>query len=284
MKPKIFFGWYIVAAGLVLNIYNASLFAYGWSAFINPIVSTFGWTMVQLSLASSLRGVESGIFNPLFGWIVDRFSARKLMIIGLIIDAIGVFLLSQTKNLGMYYIGFLIMGIGSSMAMGILPATVIARWFKKDLGKANGIFYMGNGIGGLAAPLIVKIIDKIGWQTTLLYGAIGLLVIGLPIALMFRNRPQDYNLLPDGASAVISNGGKVVKASSEYGTSVRDAIRMRAFWHLVVTALFQNSFMGVLTTFSIPYLTNVGMTRTAAATVTTLFTLASIFTRIPSEC
>ena len=149
MKIKFFYGWYIVIAGLLLNIYNASLFAYGWSAFVNPIVATFGWTMVQLSLASSLRGVESGIFNPIFGWIVDRFSARKLMIIGLIVNAAGVFLLSQTKNLLMYYSGFLIMGIGSSMAMGILPAAVIARWFRKDLGKANGIFYMGNGIGGL---------------------------------------------------------------------------------------------------------------------------------------
>ena len=72
---------------------------------------------------------------------------------------------------------------------------------------------------------------------------------------------------------------KTVRA--EYGVNVRDAFKMRAFWHLVVTALFQNSFMGVLTTFSIPYLTNVGMSRATAATVTTLFTLASLFTRLP---
>ena len=58
MKFKLFYGWYIVAGGLLLLIYNASVFAYGWSAFVNPIVSTFGWTMVQLSLASSLRGME----------------------------------------------------------------------------------------------------------------------------------------------------------------------------------------------------------------------------------
>jgi MFS family permease len=281
MKPKFFYGWYIVAAGVVLNFYNAALFFYGWSGFINPILVTFGWTMVQLSLASSLRGLESGIFNPIFGWIVDRFSARKLMIIGLIVNAAGIFLLSQTKNLGMFYGGFLVMGLGSSMAMGILPATVIARWFKKDLGKANGIFFMGNGLGGVAAPLVVRIIDSIGWQTTLFYGAIGLLVIGLPVALIFRNRPQDYNLLPDGAAVVTSNGGKAIKASAEFGTSVKDALRMRAFWHLVMTVFFQSSLMGVLGTFSIPYLTDVGMTRTGAATVTSLLTLVSLFTRIP---
>ena len=281
MKPKVFYGWYIVVAGLVLNIYNAALFSYGWSAFVNPILTTFGWTMVQLSLASSLRGLESGIFNPLFGWIVDHYSARKLMITGLIVNASGIFLLSQTKNLGMYYGGFLLMGLGSSLAIGILPTTVIARWFKKDLGKANGIFFMGNGFGGLAAPLVVKIIDSLGWQTTLFYGAIGILVIGIPMALIFRDRPQDRNLLPDGRAAVTSSGTKVTATSAEYGTSVKDALRTRAFWHLVATVLFQNSFLGVLTMFMIPSLTNVGMTRAAAATVTSLFTLVSLFVRIP---
>ncbi len=281
MKFKLFYGWYIVAAGMILLFYNASLFSYGWSAFVNPIVSTFGWTMLQLSLASSLRGLESGIFNPLFGWIVDRYSAKKLMITGLLVNAAGIFMISQTKNLGMYYGGFLIMGLGSSLAISILPTTIIARWFKKDLGKANGIFFMGNGLGGIAAPLVVRIIDSIGWQTTLFYGAIVLLVIGLPIALLFRNRPQDYNLLPDGAAAVTSSGVKATTPSAEFGTRVRDALKMRAFWHLVVIALFQNSFMGALTTFSIPYLTDVGMSRATAAIVTSLFTLASLFTRIP---
>jgi MFS family permease len=281
MKPKFFYGWYIVAAGMILLFYNAALFSYGWSAFVNPIVSTFGWTMVQLSLASSLRGLESGIFNPVFGWVVDRYSVKKLMIAGLLVNAAGIFMISQTKNLIMYYGGFLIMGLGSSLAISILPTTIIARWFKNDLGKANGIFFMGNGLGGIAAPLIVKIIDNFGWQNTLMYGAIGVLVIGIPAVLIYRDRPQNYNLLPDGKVPVKSNGSKVKATTTEFGTSVKDALRTRAFWHLVATVLFQNSFLGVLTTFTIPYLTSIGMTRTGAATVTSLFTFISLFVRVP---
>ena len=140
-----------------------------------------------------------GFFNPVFGWVVDRYSVKKLMIAGLLVNAAGIFMISQTKNLIMYYGGFLIMGLGSSLAISILPTTIIARWFKKDLGKANGIFFMGNGLGGIAAPLVVKIIDSFGWQNTLMYGAIGVLVIGIPAVLIYRDRPQNYNLLPDGA-------------------------------------------------------------------------------------
>jgi MFS family permease len=281
MKPKFFYGWYIVIGAMVLNFYFGALFAYGWSAFVNPILATFGWTMVQLSLASSLKGMEQGVFNPIFGWVADRYSAKKLMIIGLTVDAAGIFLLSQTKNLGMYYGGFLLMGLGSSLAMGIVPSTVIARWFKKDLGKATAIFSMGYGLGGVAAPLVVRIIDSLGWQTTLLYGAIVILVIGIPIALLYRNKPSDYGLLPDGKAAVTSSGVKATTPSTEFGTSVKDALRTRAFWHLVVIVLFQNSFLGILQVFLIPYLTDVGMSRTTAATVASLYTLASLFTRIP---
>lgn len=280
MKIKLFYGWYIVAAGLLLNFYNGALFAYGWSAFINPILATFGWTMVQLSLAQSLRGVEAGIFTPLLGWIVDHFSTRKLMFIGLIINAIGICMISQTINLGMYYGGFLIMGIGQSFCM-IIPTIVITRWFKKNLGKANGIFVMGNGLGGVAAPLVVKIIDSIGWQTTLLYGAIGLLVIGIPAAIIFRNRPQDYNLLPDGAKSIDDNNINTGQPRIEFGTSVKDALKMRPFWHLGLVIFFQSAVLSVIGTFLIPYLTDEGMTRSAAATVTSLFTLVSLFTRIP---
>jgi MFS family permease len=267
-------------AGLLLNIYNGALLFYGWSGFINPILATFGWTMVQLSLAGSLRGLESGVFTPLFGWVIDHFSARKLMIIGLIVNAGGMFMVSQTKNLGMFYGGFLIMGLGGSMSW-IVPTTVLTRWFKKDLGKANGIFVMGNGIGGIAAPLVVKIIDTIGWQTTLMYGAIGLLAIGIPVALIFRDRPQDYNMLPDGATTVSSDATMNIKVKPEFGTNVKDALKMRAFWHLGLIILFQSVVLSVVGTFSIPYLTDEGMSRPAAATVTSLFTLVSLFTRIP---
>ncbi len=256
MKIKLFYGWYIVIGAMVLNFYFAALFAYGWSAFVNPILATFGWTMVQLSLATSLKGMEQGIFNPIFGWVVDHYSAKKLMIIGLIVDAAGIFLLSQTKNLAMYYSGFLLMGLGGSLAMGIVPSTVIARWFKKDLGKAIAIFAMGYGFDGVAAPLVVRIIDRLGWQTTLFYGAIVILVIGIPIALLYRDRPSDYNLLPDGKAEVTSSGAKATTASAEFGTSVRGALKMRAFWHLIVSDFFQNSFLGVLQVFLIPYLTN----------------------------
>jgi MFS family permease len=183
----------------------------------------------------------------------------------------------------MYYAGFLIMGLGSSLVSGILPQTVIARWFKKDIGKASGLFYMGAGIGGVAVPLVVAIIDKLSWQTTLLYAAIGSLVLGIPLSFLFRSRPEAYGLLPDGRAqnaADAAEGSRPVQPTG-FDASVKQALKMRAFWHLCVVTLFQNAATSTIMLYGIPYLTSLGMERSAASRVVMLYTLVSLFTRIP---
>ena len=61
----IFFGWYIVAASVLLTGYHSAIFVYGLTAFLTPIATTAGWTYAQISLASSLRGLEVGLLDPL---------------------------------------------------------------------------------------------------------------------------------------------------------------------------------------------------------------------------
>lgn len=281
MKFKIFYGWYIVIAGLVLLTYNGLIFGYGWTAFVNPIVATFGWSMAQLSLASSLRSLETGVFNPLWGPVVDRWPPRKLMRFGLICTTLGTLCLGMTRNLVMYYGGFLITGLGSSLVTGILPQTVMARWFRKDIGKANGLFFIGGAISGVAVPLMVVIIDKLSWQTTLLYAAIGWAVIGVPASFVFRSRPQDYGLSPDGKAPDTEIGSRPIQ-SSDFGTSVKQALKMRAFWHLCVLTLFQHAAMSTMMLYAIPYLTDLGMDRPSASRVVMLYTLISAPSRIPA--
>ncbi len=281
MKIKLFYGWYIVIAGLVVGVFYSAFFTYGWTGFVNPILATFGWSMTQLSLASSLRNMETGVFNPIWGAVVDRWSPRKLMLLGVIGTALGIFCLSQTRNLAMYYGGFLIMGLGSSLVTGMLPLTVIARWFRKNIGRANGLFYMGVGLGGVAVPLVVTIIDRLGWRTTLLYAAIGFLILGLPLAFVFRTRPQDYGLLPDGETTDTPKGRAGPAQATEFGASVKEAIKTRAFWHFAVVAMFQNATMSTVMLLAMPYLTRLGMGRAPARTVVTIYPFVRLFGRLP---
>jgi MFS family permease len=280
MKIRIFYGWYMVLAGLFLTTYYSAVFTYGWTSFVTPILATFSWSVTQLSLASTLRGIEAGIFNPLWGIAIDRWSPRKLMAIGVVFASLGVLLISRATNLWMYYAGFLVMGIAAFLATSMVPNASIARWFKKGVGKANGLFYVGMGLGGVLVPLVTFLIDKYGWRETLFYAAIGLLVIGLPLSSVYRRRPEDFGMIPDGKKTEsVRRKDKIAAEDPKF--TAKQAIQTRAFWYLSIVVFFQSAVLGIMSLYTMPYLENLGINRASASLVITMYTIISVCARMP---
>ena len=277
---KIFFGWYIVAAGLLLMMYNSGALVYGFTAFIGPFALAYGWSYAQISLATSIRGMEVGALNPLLGFIVDRWPARVLVSAGVVIWGLGLFLLGRANTLPLFYGSFLVIGLGSSLGAQLVPTVVVARWFKKDIGKANGVMAMGMGIGGALIPLIVKMIDMYGIQDALTIMAAGACLLGLPLSLLFRNRPEDYGMFPDG-KVPEDIGHEEGRQIQELSIGLRQALKMRAFWQIGFFFLIQVAVMLAMQTHVMPYLEDLGVDRSIAGVVAMALPLVSLGARIP---
>ena len=282
-----FYGWYIVWVAFLQAAYFSAVLIYGFTAFMEPIAVGLGWSYAQISLAVSLRGLQQGALNALFGPIVDRFSVRKLTFWGLFTTSIGLYILSRVTNLVMFYVSFMIIAIGASLALSMVPQVLMARWFRRDLGKVSGIYALGLGAGGLFIPLIVKLIDTYGWRNCILYMAIVTLIIVMPLSLVFRNRPEDYGLHPDGrppepSEPPLAPGhGSPVITSSERDVGFRQALKTTAFWMLGISTLLQYMAWAAVTTHIMPFLSSVGIDRSTGAMVTTAFLLVSLFLRYP---
>jgi OFA family oxalate/formate antiporter-like MFS transporter len=162
----------------------------------------------------------------------------------------------------------------------MVPLTVVSKWFRKDISKANAVFYLGMGLGGALVPVVVFLIDKLGWQNTFMFSAIGFVSLGIPLAFVFRPRPEPYGLVPDGRPSMPDKGSQTAP-HSDFGTRIKDAVRMRAFWHLAIVTLFQTAFLAPLQTFTLPYLSSLGWERTLAAGLMTVYTTISLIFRIP---
>jgi len=253
---------------------------FGFTAFITPIAVATGWSYAQISLATSLRGLESGALSPFLGAAVDRWPARRLVLIGIIIFGLGLFLVSRSNSLAAFYIFFILTAFGSSLAIQMVPPTMVARWFRKNVGKATGILAMGNGAGGLMVPLLVILIDTYGWQMALVILAAGLWVIGIPLSFVFRNRPEEHGLLPDGRVEDVTAKSSNLYAP-DYSVGVKEAIRMRAFWYAGIATVFQVVAASTIVVHLMPYLTSVGLERSQAGMITMLVPLFSLASRIP---
>ena len=202
------------------------------------------------------------------------------MLIGVVVFGLGFLLLSQVTNLAMFYIGSLVLAFGTSLATQMVPPAMVARWFKKDIGKASGILAMGHGIGGILLPLLVIMIDTYGWRDTLMALAVIIWVLGIPLAFVFRDRPEDYGLLPDGKPADDKIMTKGV-GTHEFSPGVKEVLKMPVFWAIGIAVLFQVSVMSAGTVHMMPYLASLGIERSSAGMVAMLVPLVSLAVRIP---
>jgi len=278
MSKKIFYGWWIVLACSLLGLYVGGIVFFGFTAFFEPIREEFGWSYTQISFAASLRGLEMGIFSPLVGVLVDRFGPRKLILWGIITVGFGLILLSLTQSLAMFYAAFLLLAFGAGGCTAVVTMTAVANWFRRKVGLALGLMGSGVGAGGLMVMLIVGLIDIYQWRATLIILGVGMWVLGIPLSLVVRDRPEHYGYRPDGeVSSPHFQAHEMEDKGVEIG--LRQALKMRSFLYLTIVELVRMMALMAVFTHVMPYLASVGMPRPTAGLVAGTIPLIGIIGR-----
>lgn len=279
MGGTIFYGWWIVFACFTVAFYVSSVIFFGFTAFFEPLVREFGWSYTEISFATSLRGLEMGILAPFIGILADRFGSRKLMFYGVITVGLGLILLGFTRSLATFYGAILLISFGAGGCTTVVTMTVLAHWFRKKIGKALGIMTSGFGASGLMIPLVVMLIDAFGWRTAVIAFGIGMWIIGIPLSLVVRDRPEPYGYNPDGDPAPYGDG----EQSSEGGGEKKrflDLFKIKAFRYLNLTEAIRFMVLSAVIIHIMPYLSMVGWSRTSAGLIAGAVPLVSIAGRL----
>lgn len=281
-KQKVFYGWWIVGILLFISAYFIGIIYFSFTALIDPIVKEFGWSFAQVSFAMSFRSMEMGLLSPIVGLLIDRFGARKLLLIGIAISGLGLFAMSRINSLYQLYLVFIMIAAGTSACSGVIPMTVVGNWFRKKVSIATGIVVCGSAIGGLLIPLTTKIIDTYGWRMAMVIIAATAWIVFLPVSLLVRHSPEQYGYLPDGDTGEkpVYNKGQSSVSDNEVNVSVKQAIRSRAFWHVSLIFVFHMLITGAVVTHVMPYLGSIGITRSTSSFLAVGIPLMSIIGRI----
>lgn len=276
--PQIFYGWWIVGACFLIAMYMGGAVFYGFTAIFEPIAEEFGWSYTSISIAASIRGLEAGLLAPVAGIIVDRWGPRRLIFGGVLAIGLGLLLLSQIHSIGMFYIAFILMSLGISSCGISVTVTAVANWFHRRVGLASGIMICGYGSAGLMVPLMVRLIDTYDWRTAIAIMGIGMLVIGLPLSLLLRHKPEQYGYLPDGEASglTIPEESLAKQRAKEVRFTAKQAMKTRTFWFIVLAVMPQFIVVPAVVTHVMPYLSSVGIARTTSGLVATAIPLLSI--------
>ncbi|MFC2014509.1 MFS transporter [Chloroflexota bacterium] len=282
-RPGVFYGWYIVAAAVIIILYTGGIVHFGFTAVFEPIAEEFGWSYAQISLASSLRGLEMGLLAPLMGFLVDRWGPRKLIFTGSIIIFTGFLILSNVSSLLMFYGAFALIAIGMSTCTGTVLMTAVNNWFRRRAGTVTGIVASGFGLGGLLVPVVTSLIDVLQWRRTMTTVGLGMLVLVLPLSFVVRHKPEHYGYLPDGENNLVEEDGtQTPQVDPEFSLSVRQALGSRSFWHIAVSSACHSFVIGAVVTHMMPYLSSLNIARSVSSVIALLLPLASIPGRLGS--
>ncbi len=203
--------WLIAIMGTLTHLGLGTVYA--WSFFQKPIAGTYGWTNSETAWAFSLAILMLGITAAWCGSKIEKFGARKLAVIGVILYALGYIISSFALSLGslfLLYFGFgIVGGIGLGLAY-VTPVAVVLKYFPDKPGLVTGMVVMGFGLGALVmskilAPLFLELFNGNLPQVFLVIG-ITLLAI-LPFFaqfLRFKN-PSSASLKSSEKIEVLSH-------------------------------------------------------------------------------
>ena len=225
-----FYGWWIVVAGAGMQLLQGTLLGQAYGAYVVVLHRDFGWSRTILSGASAVREMESGVFGPVQGWLLDRVGPRTVARTGMIILAIGFMLFSRINSPITFYGAFLVMSLGASM-MGYLTLThTVVQWFERRRSTALALMSLGGAFGGVILPVTtVLALEAFGWRTTAFASGVIVLLVGVPLTQVLHADPAAKGLAPDGAPYVpFDPDGPPLAPSSDF--TLREALHAPSFW------------------------------------------------------
>ena len=160
----------VVICRLVLN--TARRFTYPFAPVLSrelgvPLTSIT--SLIAVNWATSLLGI-------FFGPLADRFGYRKMMLLGLVMLAVGMFAGGLFPSYGVILITLFLAGLGKMVFDPAVQAYVSERVPYKRRATAIGfleISWAGSTLLGI--PLIALLIDNVGWRSPFFaMGTIGL--------------------------------------------------------------------------------------------------------------
>jgi MFS family permease len=263
---RVFYGWWIVVIGLVVDGFKHGTFNRGFTLYILPIRAELGIGVAAIALADMLGRLEGGIMGPVVGYFTDKFGPGVMLAFGGIMSGVGFILLSRTGSLWFFtlvFVGFMSVGFRAGYNSATIPA--VNQWFRRKRSLAMSIVSAGSGLGGVAlSPLVGLLVFTLGWRDAALVSGIAIIVVVVPLSFLMRRSPENMGLLPDGdpkpkaglssapgradiaaaqspRAAVSAQTAASRDSALDADYSVKEAMRSPSYWFLTMSSGLRNT-------------------------------------------
>ena len=158
--------------------------------FLTPMSQENGWGRDVFSLALAMQNLLWGAAQPFAGAIADRYGALRVLSGGAAMYVLGLALMANAHSPAMLelsagvLLGFGLSGCSFNVVLAAFGKLLPERWRSLAFGAGTAAGSFGQF---LFSPLSVALMDRFGWQQTLvIFAGVVLLIMPLSLALGVR--------------------------------------------------------------------------------------------------
>jgi sugar phosphate permease len=285
MGSRVFYGWWIVVLGSLINGIGLGIIYHSVTIFFLPLKRDLGVSSAAISLLYGAARLEGGFDGPVVGYLVHRFGSRRLIMIGAILAGIGFIILSTVHDFITFLLIYvLLISFGNNAGFFHPVTTAVNKWFIRKRGISFSIVSASGNIGGMVmAPVLSYIILNFGWRYGAVFAGSMIMLVALPSAWRFKNSPEEMGLLPDGKPPLDIPAGESFAANqeaAEVNFTVKEALRSLQFWLLMTSISLRLVVTIAMNIHFVPILVWRGMNEATSAYLVSLMALSCIFSTL----
>jgi len=287
-----FFGWWTVLVTGIISGFGHGFYTFGISVFFKDLAAELGLNRAVTSLATGIGRLEGGITSPLTGWLSDKYGPKWVIFTGICLSGSGMILMNFINGLWQYLVVWgVFIGVGLNIGLTVAVDKALNDWFILRRGLAQGSKFALIGVGSIiVVPAVTLLATGFGWRITcLIWGCVMLACSPLSLLFVKQKRPEFYGLLPDGNKKAFINSEEsdplrqdsfiLSYDNEEIEFSFKQAFKTRAYWLLAVAFGIQMLILGGISVHIVPFLTDIGISKTTAGAMLSML----VFFSIPSR-
>jgi MFS family permease len=188
----------IACAALLVTISMGIRQSFG--LFMQPIGADFGVGREFFGFAIALQNLLFGIAQPFVGALADRHGARRVVVGGTVVYAVGLGLAAMSQSsAGVLTAMGVFIGIGLSGTTFVVVMSAVGRWVKPEQRSlAFGLVTAGGSFGQFAVvPMAQALIASFGWRMAL-FGLLLLMLSSLVVVIGLKGDATASNAASKG--------------------------------------------------------------------------------------